>query len=127
MAKNRKAQAAAVRFGPAVKTFLLCLLIGGAGVGYVSQKNKIQLLSEQMKKLETRREKLLRDRQGLVRKLTMLKSGRELETQVRRMNLDLAPASPDRVVRLSVTPDDVATGRVERLYVNQAVPISGAR
>jgi hypothetical protein len=35
MAKNRKNQAAAIRFGPALKASFLCLLIGGSAVGYV--------------------------------------------------------------------------------------------
>ena len=39
MAKNLKNQAAAIRFGPALKASFLCLLIGGAAVGYVWQKN----------------------------------------------------------------------------------------
>ena len=97
MAKNRKAQSVSVRFGPVVKTFLLCLLIGGAGVGYVGQKNKIYLLSEQMKKLEMQLDKVRYDRQALRRKLTALRSLAELEAQVRRMNLDLAPPPPDRI------------------------------
>jgi hypothetical protein len=41
MAKNRKYQSAAVRFGPALKAFLLCAVIGGSGVGYVWQKSQI--------------------------------------------------------------------------------------
>ena len=41
MAKNRKNQSAAIRFGPAIKAFLLCALVGGAGVGYVWQKGRI--------------------------------------------------------------------------------------
>jgi len=41
MARNRKSQSAAIRFGPALKAFLLCLLIGGSGIGYVWQKDQI--------------------------------------------------------------------------------------
>ena len=44
MARNRKYQSAANRFGPALKAFLLCLLIGGPGVGYVWQKDQISQL-----------------------------------------------------------------------------------
>ncbi len=120
MARNRKTQSASVRFGPAVKTFLLCLLIGGAGVGYVSQKNRIQLLSEQMKKLELRREKLERDRQVLVRKLAALQSATELEAQVKRMKLELEPVSPDRIVRLTVPTAGPASAREDKkLYAEQ--------
>ena len=38
MAKNRKNQAAAIRFGPALKASFFVLLIGGSAVGYVWQK-----------------------------------------------------------------------------------------
>ena len=120
-------QSAAVRFGPAVKTMLLCLLIGGAGVGYVWQKNKIQLLSEKMKKLETRREKLMVDRQRLMRKLTALKSERELEAQIKRMNLDLAPVSPERIVRLAVPRDDASNRANEPLLAEHALRRSVGR
>jgi len=46
MAKNRRNQAVTVRFGPALKAFALCALIGGAGVGYVWQKSQINELSK---------------------------------------------------------------------------------
>ena len=49
MARNRKYQSAAIRFGPALKAFLLCLLIGGSAVGYVWQKNQIYQLGQQIK------------------------------------------------------------------------------
>ncbi len=54
MARNRKYQSAANRFGPALKAFLLCLLIGGSGVGYVWQKDQISQLGQQIKKRELR-------------------------------------------------------------------------
>ena len=54
MAKNRKYESAAIRFGPALKAFLLCLLIGGSGVGYVWQKNQIYELGRQFKQQERR-------------------------------------------------------------------------
>ena len=38
MAKNRKNQAAEIRFGPVLKVVLLCLLIGGSAIGYVWQQ-----------------------------------------------------------------------------------------
>jgi hypothetical protein len=33
MARNRKNHQAAIRFGPEIKALLLCLLIGGFGIG----------------------------------------------------------------------------------------------
>ena len=53
MAKNRKHQSAAIRFGPALKAFLLCVLIGGSAVGYVWQKSQIEQLGDQIKQRET--------------------------------------------------------------------------
>jgi len=54
MARNRKYRSAAIRFGPALKAFLLCLLIGGSGVGYVWQKSQINELGKQIAKREAR-------------------------------------------------------------------------
>ena len=54
MAKNRKNQAAAIRFGPALKVRFVCSLIGGSAVGYVWQKNEIYRLGQQIRQRETR-------------------------------------------------------------------------
>ena len=43
MAKNRKNQAAAVRFGPLLKVVLLCSIICGSAIGYVWQKGWLPL------------------------------------------------------------------------------------
>lgn len=122
MAKNRKTQSAAARFGPALKTFLLCSLIAGAGVGYVNQKNQIHLLGDQMRKLEIQRDKQGLHRQLLVRKLTALNSPNELESQVQRMNLDLSPTPPDRIVHLSVVPREAVKGD-QILFAEQNMPV----
>ena len=121
MATNRKAQSAAARFGPAVKTFLLCSLIAGSGVGYVNQKNRIDLLGEQMRKLEIQREKQRLHRQILLRRLTALNSPNELEAQVQKMNLDLSPTPPDRIVHLCVVPGTLAR-RDEILFAEERLP-----
>jgi len=118
MFRNRKVQSIGVRFGPAVRAFVLCLLIGGAGVGYVNQKNRIHLLSEQMRKLEIQCDKQRLYHQALIRRLTALNSSVELEAQVKKMNLDLSPTPPDRIVHLPV----MSAGSLkkdERLYVNR--------
>jgi hypothetical protein len=105
-----------------MKTFLLCLLIGGAGVGYVNQTNKIHLLSDQMLKLENQCNKQRRHRQGLLRKLTALNSPNELEAQVRRMNLDLSPTPPDRIVPLPLGSLEVFK-KNERLLADQTIQV----
>ncbi|MSU61170.1 MAG: hypothetical protein EXS31_02040 [Pedosphaera sp.] len=104
MAKNRKSERTAVRFAPAVRTFLLCLIIGGVGLGYVAQKKKIAMLSEQSAALEERHIKLERQRQNLLWKLERLQSFTELEAQIKSMKLELSPATPDRIVRITVQP-----------------------
>ena len=58
MGKNRKNQATAVRLVPALKTFLLCLLIGGSAAGYVLQKNTIYELGKQIREKEAVLERL---------------------------------------------------------------------
>ena len=52
MAKNRKNQSAAIRFGPALKAVFLCLLIAGSAVGYVWQKSQIYQLGQQIRQRE---------------------------------------------------------------------------
>jgi hypothetical protein len=100
MAKNRKYQSAAVRFGPALKAFLLCALIGGSGVGYVWQKSQIDELGRQIKGRETRLTALRDQNKKLRDQLQMLRSPKPLEQRVRDLNLGLGPLQPAQVCRL---------------------------
>ena len=116
MAKNRKYQSAAVRFGPALKAVLLCTLIGGAGVGYVWQKSQIIELGQQIAKSEKCRTQLRDQNKKLHDQLAMLQSPGKLEQRVREFNLGLGPPSPAQVWRV-VEPEGlpalprVATGQ----------------
>ena len=76
MARNRKYQSAAIRFGPALKAFLLCLLIGGSGVGYVWQKDQISQLGQQIKKRELRLADLENQNEKLRKQLATMRSPR---------------------------------------------------
>ena len=67
MAKNRKNQAAAIRFGPALKALFLCLLIAGSAVGYVWQKSQIYQLGKQIHEKESRLTQLAHDNEKLDR------------------------------------------------------------
>ena len=58
MAKNRKNQSAAIRFGPALKALFLCLVIAGSAVGYVWQKSQIYQLGQQIRQCEIRLKQL---------------------------------------------------------------------
>lgn len=103
MAKNRKAESAAVRFGPAIKAFLLCFLIGSTGVGYVWQKNQIHQLGREIKECETRLAELQRQNKTRADQLAALVSPPALEARVQRLNLGLAQPPLSQIVRLVET------------------------
>jgi uncharacterized protein involved in exopolysaccharide biosynthesis len=110
MAKNRKYQSAAVRFGPALKAFLLCAVIGGSGVGYVWQKSQIDELGRQIKGGETRLTASRDQNKKLRDQLQMLRSPKPLEQRVRDLNLGLGPLQPGQVRLL---PEPLAPPGVE--------------
>ena len=102
MAKNRKKQAAEIRFGPVLKVVLLCSLICGSAVGYVWQKSQIYQLGKQIHEKESRLTQLAHDNGKLDRQLSDLRSVVMLDA--RAHNLGLAPAQPGQVVRLPEMP-----------------------
>jgi hypothetical protein len=122
MAKNRKTQSAAIRFGPAIKAFLLCAMIGGAGVGYVWQKGKIIELGRQI----TSREKRLVDLQGqnekLRKQLGLMRSPQFLEMRVKELNLGLVPPSSAQFWRLSEPVLETSAAATERQYAQKTEP-----
>ena len=99
MAKNRKNQAASIRFGPALKALFLCLLIAGSAVGYVWQKSQIYQLGKQIHQMELRLTQLSRDNKKLDDQLADLRSPVMLDQ--RAHGLGLVPAQPMQVVRLA--------------------------
>ena len=121
MSRNRKHQTAAVRFGPALKALSLCVFLGGSGVGYVWQKDQINILAERLKASETRYDQLRRQNDRLGRVLAMLQSHSEIEAQIKRIDLGLVAPQPDQIVRLVERPvaSAVAAGPGEPLYVAQ--------
>src|SRR5207244_8830703 len=100
MARNRKNQPAAVRFGPALKASLLCLFIGGSGVGYVWQQNQLLELGRQKVEKEKRRDGLRAQNELLARQLAGLQSPKALEARVKEINLGLTMANPTKMVHL---------------------------
>ena len=100
MARNRKYRTAAVRFGPALKAFLLCLLIGGSGVGYVWQKSQINELGKQILKRERRLLELREQNDKLRKQLAVMRSPQYLQSRIRDLKLGLAPAQPGQVLFL---------------------------
>jgi uncharacterized protein HemX len=99
MARNRKNQAG-VRFGPAIAAFALCMAIGGAGLGYVWQKDQIHDLGQRIRKLEQELEKARRDNKQAADHLAFLASPRNLENRVRELNLGLVQPEPRQILRL---------------------------
>ena len=101
MARNRKNQSAAIRFGPALNALFLCLLIAGSAVGYVWQKSQIYQLGQQIRQREVRLARLQNDDRQLSDQLSILRSPTMLDRRARELNLGLAPAQPMQVLRLA--------------------------
>lgn len=101
MGRNRKHQTAAIRFGPALRAFLLCMVIGGSGVGYVWQKSQIDGLSKQIKQRELRLKELADTNEKLRNALAMMQSVTQIDRRVKELNLGLVPATPNQVMRLA--------------------------
>ena len=115
MARNRKSQSAAIRFGPALKAFLLCLLIGGSGVGYVWQKEQIETLWQQRTKREQRLNALVEQNEILNKQLANLRSPKFLETQTGKLGLVLP--QPSQILRLPEPVAEPARPEPEPKYV----------
>jgi hypothetical protein len=110
MARNRKNETAGVRFGPAIKAFLLCLCIAGSGIGYVWQKNQIYSLGKEIKARETKLLELKRLNKLRGDQLAQMRSPRVIDARVKELRLGLVPPQPDQVVRMVELP--METGQV---------------
>jgi hypothetical protein len=119
MAKNRKNQPAVVRFGPALKACVLCLFLGGSGVGYVGQKNQLYTLAGQFTELETRLDKLRRENAVRARNVDTLQTPLKLESRIQVMNLGLVAPQPEQIVRLHEYPAEGVWKGTARLYADQ--------
>ena len=124
MAKNRKHQSAAIRFGPALKAFLLCLLIGGSGVGYVWQKNQIYELGQQIRKREIHLKELQDQNEKLRRQMAYMKSPPFLEQRIKELNLGLVPSQPSQVWYLKEPVKLEATTHNRELASRQSTPVA---
>jgi hypothetical protein len=120
MARNRKYQSAAIRFGPSLKAFLLCLLIGGSGVGYVWQKKQIYDLGQQIRKRELHMLALQDQNETLKTQLAKMRSQTYLEMRIKQLNLGLVPPSPSQVWRFAEPQPEAARTNRERQYAQQS-------
>ena len=106
MAKNRRNQSAAIRFGPALKALFICLVIAGLAVGYVWQKGQIFQLGRQITSCESRLAQLRDENQKLSDQLAVLNSPVMLDQRVHELGLGLVPAQPGQVYRLMEAPPE---------------------
>jgi hypothetical protein len=116
MARNRKYQSAAIRFGPALKAFLLCLLIGGSGVGFVWQKDQISQLGQQIKKRELHLSALADQNDKLRKQLGAMHSPPYLERRIQELGLGLVPPQQTQVWRLNEPARDLPRHEGEKQY-----------
>jgi hypothetical protein len=123
MAKNRKHQSAAIRFGPALKAFLLCLLIGGSGVGYVWQKNQIYDLGQQIRKREIHLKDLQDQNEKLRRQMAFMRSPPFLEARIKELNLGLVRPQPSQVWYLK-EPTPESSRQQRELAARQSAPVA---
>jgi hypothetical protein len=121
MAKNRKNQAAAIRFGPVVKVVLLGSLVCGAAVGYVWQKSEIYRLGQQSGQREARLKQLRDDNKRLADQITILHSPVMLDRRVKELQLGLAPAQPLQKVRLDEPLPPVSENNLARQFTQRSM------
>jgi len=97
---NRKKRGNTVRFGPALKAVLICLVTCSLGLGYVWQKQQINSLGQQIKENEITLEELKRENKRRSDNLAYLMSPQELDARLRELNLDLVVPKPEQIVVL---------------------------
>ena len=103
MGRNRK-NGSAVRFVPAMKAALICLLLGGSAIGYVYQKNQIFELGRQIQKSEQRLNALKENNAKLQKTLLTMQSATHLEKRVRELNLQLAQPAQSQILTIIEVP-----------------------
>lgn len=100
MARRRRNQSASIRLAPTLKAVALCLVIGGAGLGYVWHKSEIARLNVERRDLLLRRAQAEKDINQLSSELDRLCSPANLESKNERWGLGLVPPPPNQVWRL---------------------------
>ncbi len=118
----------ALGFGQLIKVILLLVLIGGAALGYVWQKNQIDRLSAQRRDLENSLNRIRHDNDGLRRQISDLYEPVKLMRRVNEMKLGLVSRQEIQVVRLTepreVTPEsnNNFSHQLTRRSVGELVP-----
>jgi len=101
-----------------LKACLLCLLIGGSGVGYVWQKSQIDQLSQGIRRREIRLNQLQDQNEKLHKQLAFMRSPRHLEMRIKELNLGLSIPQPTQVLRLPEPTPETAKAPDPQLVSN---------
>lgn len=99
MARNRKNNAA-IRFVPALKALIICLLLGASSVGYVLQKNKIYELGREINDREKNMRQLQWENAMRAAKLKDLLSPPKLQLGLKKHRLELDLPQPAQIIWL---------------------------
>src|SRR5436190_18751405 len=127
MAKNRKYEPAAIRFGPALKAFFLCLMIGGSAVGYVWQKNQIHQLGEQLRRNEMKLHQAKVLNKKLETQLQSLRDDKYLKQKIKDLKLGLVEPPRSQIWLLPEPSRDSFASPSEHQYlVQDHAPVSAA-
>jgi hypothetical protein len=108
---NRRKNSSSVRFAPAFKAVLICVVTCSLSLGYVWQKQHINALGEQIKENEIKLEELRRENKRRGDTLAFLMSPQELDARLRQLNLDLQVPQPRQIEVLVETPQSAAQSR----------------
>jgi len=100
MARNRRTQSGAVRFVLVLKTILICMLIGGSGVGYVLQKKKLHELGRQIARKELALDRLKLENNLRASQLAEMSSPLRLAERIRDQKINLFPTQPGQTIWL---------------------------
>ena len=116
MSRQRKYQSSAIRPGPALKAALICGFIVVGCVGYVWEKQQINVLAEQYGKRETKLRELRNQNDKLRRQLAALLSPAQLDQRVKELKLGLGPPQPTQIWWLPEPANRQAASRSELTY-----------
>lgn len=122
MARNRKNQSAAIRFGPALKACLVCFFIVLCCLGYVWQKRQIDELGQQIKKREVHLAELRAQNDKLKKQMATLLSPQALDLRVQELKLGLAQPRPEMIWRLPEPPSGMLSVGTEQQYAAGRMP-----
>ena len=99
---------------------MLCLLIGGSGIGYVWQKSQIDELGKQILKREKRLKELDEQNTKLCEHLAKMRNPLYLKVHIKELKLGLVEVPLSQVCRLPEPPRQAPAPLAETQYAAQA-------